>query len=254
MAGAVVAAAMVFLRTEAIAVSFAIIALAISWEWGCLNERGVTRALLHPGLLFLLLLYMIVQPVLVWIEIILYLATIWWTVMFVIVTAYQPNWRDTLWLGWLFRIGSIIAITAAWLAIVLLHQANVYDLLYLIGLVVTVDTVAYISGILWGRRKLMPDISPHKTYAGLWGALAGVLILSATVSAWNYPTWASGINFVWMSLLIAMVAIIGDFSESLLKRRARVKDSGFLLPGHGGLLDRADSFLAAAPIFVLIQY
>lgn len=251
-AAAAFVATVLLLEIETAALVFGAAALMISWEWGRLNEASLPLAALHPFLLAMVLLYATVQAVPV--DWFLYIAVAWWTIMFLIISTYQPSWRDTLWLAWLFRIGSVVVISTTWLVITLLHRVNVYDLFYLAGLVAIVDIAAYVSGKLWGQRKLIPDISPAKTYAGLWGAAGAALILSSTVAAWAYSTWLEGINFVLMSGIIALAAIIGDFSESLLKRRAGLKNSGTLLPGHGGLLDRSDSLLAASPLFVLMQY
>jgi phosphatidate cytidylyltransferase len=118
------------------------------------------------------------------------------------------------------------------------------------------DTAAYFCGRAWGRRKLAPAISPGKTWEGAFGALIAVVVYAlllvplARRAGFAGPVDAASIA-AWIALAILLVAlsIVGDLHESLLKRRAGVKDSGALLPGHGGVLDRIDALLFAAPVY-----
>jgi phosphatidate cytidylyltransferase len=112
------------------------------------------------------------------------------------------------------------------------------------------DSGAYFGGRAFGRRKLIPSVSPGKTVAG---AIAGVLsaILAGALYGWLLTTWA-GLPLGWAAgaaggALVSVVAQLGDLFESLLKREAGIKDSGALFPGHGGLFDRVDSLLFAFP-------
>jgi phosphatidate cytidylyltransferase len=111
------------------------------------------------------------------------------------------------------------------------------------------DIGAYFSGRSFGKRKLAPQISPGKTWAGAYGALvAGLLV--ALVGGWLLDV--RGIELVALGLLALFtvaVSIVGDLIESLMKRHAQVKDSGTIFPGHGGLMDRLDSVFAALPVF-----
>ncbi|HEX9436352.1 MAG TPA: phosphatidate cytidylyltransferase [Candidatus Limnocylindria bacterium] len=107
------------------------------------------------------------------------------------------------------------------------------------------DVAAYAVGSSFGRRKIVPRISPGKTWEG---TIAGFVVAAAVVILWNrpflaFPAWAFS-----AAILIGPVAFAGDLLESWAKRRAGVKDSGTLLPGHGGILDRIDSLVAAAPV------
>jgi len=112
------------------------------------------------------------------------------------------------------------------------------------------DTFAYFAGKQWGKRKLAPKISPGKSVEGASGGIIGVLIVAVIsgMAYWQFGAWELS---VWLILCVitAVISIVGDLSESKLKRAAGVKDSGTLLPGHGGMLDRIDSMLAAAPVF-----
>jgi phosphatidate cytidylyltransferase len=116
------------------------------------------------------------------------------------------------------------------------------------------DTAAYFTGRRFGRRKLAPAISPGKTWEGAFGAAIAVVVYAllllplARRAGYAGPIDAVSIA-AWIVLAIALVAlsIVGDLHESLQKRKANVKDSGTLLPGHGGVLDRVDALLAAMP-------
>lgn len=142
-----------------------------------------------------------------------------------------------------------------WKAAVLLQQLSPrpWWLLYGIFLVWANDCGAYAFGRLWGKggRLLAPTISPGKTWIGLWGGLLFGIIVTLI---FNIFLPITGLQKLWLLLLsipIILISILGDLFESMLKRHAGVKDSGELLPGHGGMLDRLDSTLAALPILAL---
>ena len=118
-----------------------------------------------------------------------------------------------------------------------------YVLLMTIAAVWAADVAGYLVGSLVGTRKIVPRISPGKTWEGtLVGFLAAALVVAVANAPFVHLWW------VVTAVLIGPVAFAGDLLESWLKRRAGVKDSGTLLPGHGGLLDRIDSLMAAAPL------
>lgn len=143
------------------------------------------------------------------------------------------------------------ALVPAWLAVSLLQQAEPQAALMLFLLIWAADTGAYFAGRRWGRRRLAPAISPGKTLEGvLGGAAASVAVSVAFAAYWGLdpPAW---LGLMAWSLFVVLVSISGDLFESNWKRLASVKDSGGLLPGHGGVLDRIDSMTAAAPFFAL---
>jgi phosphatidate cytidylyltransferase len=121
--------------------------------------------------------------------------------------------------------------------------------LWVLFLMVTVwagDIFALFSGSLLGRHKLYPKISPNKTYEGLAGAIAGSILVAWFFSLFFIPYFAKG-PCLLVAFGMGILGQAGDFIESMLKRSAQVKDSGSLIPGHGGMLDRLDSFLFSAP-------
>jgi phosphatidate cytidylyltransferase len=123
-------------------------------------------------------------------------------------------------------------------------------LLYLFSLVWIADIGAYFSGRRFGKHKLAPAISPGKTWEGLIGGLLANLLW--IIGVYQFASgWGLGLpQFLLIGLATSLISVVGDLFESILKREAGVKDSGKLLPGHGGVLDRVDSVIAAAPVFV----
>lgn len=120
-------------------------------------------------------------------------------------------------------------------------------LVYLLLLVWAADIGAYLSGKQWGKHKLIPRVSPGKTWEGLLGGA----LMTGLVAAGGYYYFYPQRSVTWFALaaLIFIVTLVGDLFISMLKRRTGVKDTGHLLPGHGGVLDRLDSLIAAAPVF-----
>jgi phosphatidate cytidylyltransferase len=153
--------------------------------------------------------------------------------------------------GWIVLIG-------VWVALVELQARSPWLVLAAMAFVWIADTAAYFSGRAFGRRKLAPEVSPGKTWEGVYGALVAVAVYAFLLMYLAPPTGlatplgtAEFAACIAYALLIAGVSIIGDLFESLMKRHARVKDSGKVLPGHGGVLDRTDALLAAMPLAAL---
>ena len=146
----------------------------------------------------------------------------------------------------------------AWVALVALQQRSPWVALAAMAIVWAADTAAYFAGRAFGRRKLAPTISPGKTWEGVFGALAGVAVymlvlfaLAVRYGQAGQSAPATAALWVLLGLGIAGLSIVGDLFESLLKRQAGIKDSGRILPGHGGLLDRIDALLPAMPAAAL---
>jgi len=174
-----------------------------------------------------------------------------WAVALLWVMGYPGSAR--LWgnKGLLSILGWLVLLPCA-MALVYLREAHgLAGLLYVVAVVCSADIGAYFAGRAWGNRKLAPAVSPGKSWAGFWGGLACALVLGA-VAAWQQ--WFPGYT-AWQCLLAtgmaSLASVLGDLLESMVKRFRGVKDSGKVLPGHGGVLDRLDSLTAAAPVFAL---
>lgn len=146
----------------------------------------------------------------------------------------------------------IVILTAAISAMFYLWQLSPWWLLYVFSLVWCADSGAYFVGRKFGKRKMSPNVSPNKSVEGLMGGLATGLVVVIGISLFKLQLAGMElVLFVLLSLVTILASVLGDLFESMLKRRAGVKDSGTILPGHGGVLDRIDSLLSATPIFAL---
>jgi phosphatidate cytidylyltransferase len=147
---------------------------------------------------------------------------------------------------WLGAAGFAVLVPAG-LAMTALEPLEVLLVLLLVWIA---DTAAYFVGRAWGRRKLAPAISPGKTWEGALGGLIGAALYAIIVGFFTQR--GAWLGLVATALLLGMVSIVGDLFESAAKRQAGVKDSGALLPGHGGILDRIDSATASLPLAALV--
>lgn len=153
----------------------------------------------------------------------------------------------------------VLSIAVAWLALVdMWIYRGAWYVLSMMGLVWVADIAAYFTGKAFGKRKLAPKISPGKTWAGVIGAMVGVMVWVFVSALWQGSFGAELIQ-IWswfgamvIAVLLTAFSIMGDLFESLLKRRAGVKDSSQLLPGHGGVLDRIDALIPVAPLAALV--
>jgi len=190
---------------------------------------------------------------------VLWLAVAWWLFSAFLMLSY-PN-ASGFWskhrsvrgvFGWL-------TLVPTWLAFMVIrtndYQVDTYHgaqlLMFLLLMVWSADIGAYFFGKAFGKNKLMPNVSPGKTFEGFLGGIFSACILvsiAAYLLAWNQ---GQVITVLLVTVLITTVSVLGDLNESMLKRQAGVKDSGSILPGHGGILDRIDSLTATAPVFAL---
>jgi phosphatidate cytidylyltransferase len=162
--------------------------------------------------------------------------------------------RDTAPHRALKLLAGSLATIPAWAALCWLHAAQPYGpgwALFAVAIVWAADSGAYFVGVRFGKRKLAPRISPGKSWEGLVGGLATTMLLAIAVLPLFKLPWSALPALLLLTVVTAVFSVAGDLFESLLKRHAGAKDSSDLIPGHGGLLDRLDSLLAALPVFVI---
>ena len=194
------------------------------------------------------------------------IAFIWWIISLVIIALY-PKGKKFLNNSIVGILIGIILFIPTGLSIDWLHSNNNFGpiwVIYLCCLVWGADIGAYFVGRAWGKKKLLPNVSPGKSWLGVIGAFLFTTIITLFfTNIWLHDTvifYGKGIKDIFiilelLTIIVVIFSIIGDLVESLFKRLKGVKDSGTLLPGHGGVLDRIDGLLAAVPIFVMgIQY
>lgn len=255
------------------AVLLSLLTAAAMWEWLRLSLAERYRPLSIPIALLALLYFLYViylheqflfvpgaESAQAWTKALLLLSpavlAYWFFgVGFMLVTAQTSERSHTITLS----LFGVLALGVAWLA--LLDMWFVHGAWYLISMLAVVwsiDSAAYFVGRRWGKKRLARRISPGKTWAGFWGGVAAgiiwILISAQFYGSFGYElvarwTWLGAASF---TVLLALMAVIGDLFESLLKRRAGVKDSSNLLPGHGGILDRIDALIPVAPMAAFI--
>ena len=225
--------------------------LAAAWEWGALSglQSGVARAvyLLAVALFAAYLLRASVVTVVA-------LAFVFWTWVLAELVFFKDLRRGVLATRGGRLASGVCVLVPAWLAAYHLHAIDPRRpsmLLFLFVLVWVADSAAYFAGKAFGKTKLAPTVSPGKSVEGVLGGVAAVAVLGAVagVFVWQFD---GKMLVAWLAVAMAtaLYSVLGDLLESKAKRLAGVKDSGRLLPGHGGVLDRIDAFTAAAPVFV----
>lgn len=220
------------------AFAFAALALALLLAAGILNDAGQLLVTLAP----------------LW-----WLSALWWLVAVVAVLVYPRGQRL-----WRFRpllivagILNLVPFAASLVALdCLILGSDIHAgpklLLALMVVVWCADSGAYFAGRRFGRHKLSPAVSPGKTWEGFFGGMAASLLAAVlAVVVLGLPS-AAALPFIVAAAIAALVSVFGDLSESMFKRMAGVKDSGRILPGHGGMLDRVDSLCAALPVFAMV--
>ncbi|MFV0370016.1 MAG: phosphatidate cytidylyltransferase [Azonexus sp.] len=228
-----------------------------AWEWGALLgwQKNARLALGAAAALFCAALAQIdpltlgvggFTPDAPWALVLYALAVVFW--LFLVPVWLNRQWRLSSLSGLL--VGAVVLLPT-WLALVQLRALHPGVLLAVMALVWMADIAAYFAGRKFGRNKLAPSISPGKTQEGALGAFVGVMLYGLVIGhfllAGKVPLTA------WMLALVlaTLVSIVGDLFESLLKRKAGIKDSSNVLPGHGGVLDRIDSLTSTLPLAAL---
>ena len=250
-----------------IVVTLALIAAA-AWEWGRLNGLASSGSIATAAVCLLLC------------------AAAWWGGLLQRPLPLLWAVAGACWVlagAWLLRAGvagwpripravrlvsGVLALWMAWLAIAQAREIGVNFLLSVLVLVWVADISAYFAGRTFGlkftKNRLAPTISPGKSWEGVWGGMAGVVILAVAWSAADASQQAQVPSLYtrlaahgWWLLAIAAVflaamSVVGDLVESLVKRSAGMKDSSNLLPGHGGVLDRIDALLPTLPLAMML--
>lgn len=222
-----------------------IIALA-AWEWApLLGWKSTGLRLLY---VFIILLALIISLLLISPFIIIVTAALWWFAVLIGLFSIRKKPQLPMLPRWAIACMGILILIPCWQALVIIRGHHPNLLLYMLLIVWVADTAAYFGGRRYGKNPLALTISPNKTMEGARiGFIAAALV--ALIGAWLFMDSGSVLNWISVGIPAIIASIVGDLFESFLKRLQGVKDSGGLLPGHGGLLDRIDSLLAAAPVF-----
>ncbi len=226
-----------------------VLVLMGAWEWsGFMGIKKFPQVLIYPVCMLVLMglsLYLYIPAVMVF-------AVFWWLLAIILMFFYP---RSSKW--WsksrvLRAIMGVLVLIPCWMAINFIRSADTgaYALLFLFILIWGADSFAYFAGKKWGKHKLAPNLSPGKSWEGFIAALVGGVIITTIALCGFRPPAVVWPGALALSLVTVVFSVMGDLFESMLKRNVGLKDSGNILPGHGGILDRIDSLTAAAPVFV----
>ncbi|MEJ0040649.1 MAG: phosphatidate cytidylyltransferase [Gammaproteobacteria bacterium] len=226
-------------------IALTVVVLAGAWEWSAfLRITSVWQRLIYVVVVAALL------PI-VWsftksldgLKLVLSIAVVWW-----VIALGWVMFAPRLVSAWAAALAGVLALVPAWIALMRLRvdsERGAEWVLFALILVQVADIGAFFVGRRFGRRRLAPSVSPGKTWEGVIGGLiASGLVAILGSSRFGIPL----VQFLPLCLAVVAFSIVGDLTESLLKRFAGLKDSGRLFPGHGGVMDRIDSVTAAAPV------
>lgn len=249
----------IWLPSQYFALLIAFVATVGAWEWTKFMQLTVLpKKLLYMAvfLVTLTICWYFTSAYPEFASLILYGSLLWWVCALFLIFSY-PRQIKLCNNNIISGVIGIVVLVPCWLSITWLHnkyEQGIQLVVYLFALIAVADSGAYFGGRLWGRNKLAPNVSPGKSWEGAISGLVCVGILAyfcfEIVMQRPLNRQSTGI-FIIISLITAAFSIVGDLSESLFKRRVGLKDSGNILPGHGGVLDRIDSMTAAAPVFAI---
>ncbi len=245
-----------FYSPAAALVFFAVMVTIAAWEWaGLAAIEGRGRSTYAAAMLLAILLALAwiwdsghidiyrARQLLGW-------ACAGWAVLLLWVLGYPGS--TAIWgsRGMRAALGFLVLVPA-WVGLVFLRFENAgpWLILFVIALVACADIGAYFTGRAFGRHKMAPAVSPGKTLEGLVGGIAAVTVFALFVGMITNSHVVGLGSFMLVSVVTGLASVLGDLVESMVKRHQGVKDSGTVLPGHGGVLDRIDSLAAAIPVF-----
>jgi len=263
-----------FAPSPLVFVTFCLLALMVgAWEWAGLSElNNKTQKVVFVAIATLLMLLVAYAAGFIhfsgldliaivngqyFIQTLLSLGVAFWLCMLTLLLGYPRSQRFLTRRITRLLMG-VILLVVAWLSLLFLRYqaAGQFWVIYIVAVVAAADVGGYAFGKMFGSRKLAPSVSPGKTWEGFAGGLIVAQLLALGLfayfsSAAQSPLPSFGV-FLLVTALLAAVSVLGDLLESILKRGCGLKDSGTILPGHGGVLDRLDGLVAALPVFAFI--
>ncbi len=251
-----------FLPIEQFAYFIGFIVTVAAWEWA--NLSGYSSAavrIIYAGIIaasvFAVGYFMQSNAQLH--SIVLTAGAAWWLIACALVVQYPK--KVSLWQAKPVRaILGFFVLIPMWVGFMTLksQEHSALIIVYVMLLIWGADTGAYFAGKTWGKAKLAPNVSPGKSWAGFWGGLATTgliaVIFTFCINKWLRPMSVDDFTLLAIiTFITAIISVMGDLVESMMKRHRGIKDSSQLLPGHGGVLDRIDSMAAAVPVFAFLM-
>ena len=249
--------AVLYLPSEFLAALVAALMMLGLWEWTLLaglRDRVWRAAYLVGNAALMVALVWGAGRGLFTLKLVSLLGALWWLLVLLWLTRFELAASDNGWSRALKLFTGSVSVIPAWAALCLLHASQPKGpawALFALLIVWAADSGAYFIGVRFGKNKLAPRISPGKSWEGFFGGLLATLLLATVALSFLGLSWTSLPGILLLTAVTALFSVAGDLFESLLKRHAGTKDSSDLIPGHGGVLDRVDSLLAALPVFVV---
>ena len=253
-----VVAAVLWLPSGYFVVALSVFMVAGSWEWAGLSDgRAPGRRLAYAAATVVVTTSLFLSARSPHALLIPCAAgAAWWGVALLwIVGAQRGRYAMTPGVAWRHWLCGWMVLVPAFCALALLHASGPpgrWWIILLLTFVWSADVGAYFTGRRYGRRRLASRLSPGKSWEGVLGGVVACLAIGIGVALGIGDTYAPPWFIPVLGVGVALVSVLGDLTESLVKRQAGVKDSGVFIPGHGGVLDRIDSLCAAAPCFALV--
>lgn len=250
---AVVVYTVLALETIWFALLMAVFVSLAAFEWAGLSGYSNLFCIFYQAIVVISLgvAYQFSNTILV--HVLVSAGIIWWGYGFVLVILYQKGRNMIPSSQFVKACIGMLVLVPAWISIVALHARHsdgVDMVLFLLILIWVADSAAYIAGSRWGKTKLASHVSPGKTWEGTGSAFIASIGVGLGYALLNGIQGMNILFFLCICLVTVLFSVLGDLVESLFKRLAEKKDSGHLLPGHGGVMDRLDSLTAASPVFL----
>lgn len=249
----VVIAFIFLVNTTWFSILFAVFVAIGAWEWAGLCKLSETIKIIYS------LFVVLILAAIYWFDsVVLYnslslCGALYWLFAVILIVSYQKQHNLLSNSSPLLMIVGLLLLIPMWSSLTLLKSfpENGASLTMLLMLLIWgADTVAYFAGKKWGKRKLASRVSPGKTWEGTIAGVASSVVIAVAYVIVSHKNLDDSLLFIGLSMLTVVGSVFGDLMESLVKREAGQKDSGSILPGHGGVMDRIDSLTMASPIFV----
>ncbi|QEO58086.1 phosphatidate cytidylyltransferase [Francisella marina] len=225
-----------------------LVAMLSAYEW--LKFTKISQQETVNYLVIFMIILFVVSEFFVYIQ---YVFPIFWLYAIYRLSGYERQKFDALSTNEMLILG-VFAISPFAASLYVLHTNSIAWIFMFILVVAGADSGAYFTGKAMGKRKMLPRLSPNKTIEGLLGGMACAVVIAVIFLLFMDLSIFEYVFMVVISAVVAALSVVGDVFESMMKRIAGVKDSGNILPGHGGVLDRLDGYMPALPIFVTLGY
>lgn len=245
---------LLYASAQGFTIGLAVVLLIATFEWNnFVNYKNKINGWIFSFVVTVSFLYLELVADAQIIQYVIYLSLAWWFISLPLLMTFPFKSTHLLQQKTAKVIVGFIVLLATFLALNLLRSSSEYGISYVLYLLIIIwiaDSGAYFAGRAWGKHKLIPNVSPGKSWEGVAGAVVSTSIAAFVALDLLNISSSQSLVFIAVTFVTVAYSIIGDLSESMFKRMANIKDSGNILPGHGGILDRIDSLMSGLPIFL----